>query len=55
MRIITIKDCPHCGKEYTCEQREQTPGFRMPEDEICPHCGKVVRTSLEWEFTTWKE
>ena len=53
--IISVERCPRCGGEYTCERREQTPGFRMLEEEVCPYCGYVVRTSLEWEFTIWED
>ena len=52
---ITYEEtCPKCGKKFLCTYEEQVPGFRMSDDKICPHCGAVLRTSLEYEFTTRK-
>ena len=48
------EECPFCHKIFMCEFTEQTPGFRWDEDMKCPYCGKVVKTSLEYEFFTYK-
>ena len=46
--------CPKCNKKFKVIQTEQIPGFRSPEDLVCPYCGHVLRTSMEWEFTSYE-
>jgi endogenous inhibitor of DNA gyrase (YacG/DUF329 family) len=49
-----VSKCPKCGKHFKVYETEQTPGFRFPEDMICPYCGEVVKTSMEFEYTTYE-
>ena len=53
--VAIERKCPKCGKTYLCEEYDQVPGFRSSEEEVCPYCGTVIRTSLEYEFKTYKK
>lgn len=52
--ISVVKECPFCGHKYICYEEEQIPGFKDWEEEVCPHCDHVIRTSMEYEFRTYK-
>ena len=54
MRLEEIHTCPYCKKKYHCITTEQMPGFRDTEEEKCPYCGKVVRESMDYEFSTYE-
>ena len=45
--IIT---CPHCGKKYLQWTEDQTPGFRIKDEDICPYCGHENGSSMSVEF-----
>lgn len=49
-----VASCPKCGKKFKVVETEQIPGCRFPEDMVCPYCGEVVRTSMEYEYSTFK-
>ena len=53
-RNTYLRACPECKKIFKVEEVDQTPGFRWSEDMVCPYCGHIVRTSLEYEFHTYK-
>lgn len=46
--------CPECGKKFKCLEIEQMPGFRDRYEKICPHCHCVIRSSMEYEYFTFK-
>ena len=46
--------CPNCKKSFEVHEQEQVPGFRCVDELKCPYCGYVLRTSMEYEYMTYK-
>ena len=46
--------CSACGKRYRSKYYDQTPGCRSEESDYCPYCNHENRTSLEYEFHSYK-
>ena len=49
---VIMEKCPKCGKTFELILEEHTPGFRTPEDKVCPYCNAILKTSMEYGFTT---
>ena len=47
---LNVCICKKCNRKYRQMLEEQTPGFRIKDEDICPYCGFVNGTSMEYEF-----
>ena len=47
--------CNLCGKKFSFDTEEQTPGFRMLDTLNCPHCGAELDRSMQIEFLNVKK
>ena len=55
-RIEYYKDkCPCCQKEFFYTETEQIPGFRDKDYLWCPYCKKEIRSSMEYEYSSYKK